>query len=100
MSFVLVSTTRGDELIPSAQSIVAESDDRAKLETLRTQRAKEREDYLKAHFMPWWMEAGIIATEEIQEVPSVRRGRSVDPYNNLPPDDPSLQPRQQNGENS
>ncbi len=69
--FVLISTTRGDELISSRRDVVADSADRKTLENLRRSRANERKAYLAAHPLPWWAMAGVIDSEEIQQVESV-----------------------------
>jgi hypothetical protein len=69
--FVLISTTRGDELIRPSQNVVADSGSREKLEILRDARAKERAEYLAVNPLPWWVEAGIISSEEIKEIDSI-----------------------------
>jgi len=70
-AYVLIARTHGDELIPARDSIVAESIDRTRLEKLKEQREIERAAFLEKQPIPWWMEAGIIASERIEEVPSV-----------------------------
>ena len=71
MSFVLISTTRGDELFPPKTIPVAVSDDRDFLDVFRDQRALEREKWLKDNPLPWWAECAVVDHEDIIEVPSV-----------------------------
>ncbi len=71
MSFVLVSTTRGDDLIAPERKVVATSDDRETLESERDRRSKERSDWLEKNDLPWWSQASIISSETIEEVPSL-----------------------------
>ena len=52
MSFVLVSTTRGDDLIAPERKVVATSDNRAALEAEKDRRSKERSDWLQKNDLP------------------------------------------------
>ncbi len=69
--FVLIGTTRGDELIHSRQVVIAASVHKDRLTALSEARAKERQAYLANHEVPWWSEEAIYEKEEIQEVESV-----------------------------
>ena len=69
--FVLISTTRGDELIRSEKKVVATSANREHLEKLKDERAKERTEWLSKNSLPWWVECSVISDEEIQEVEAV-----------------------------
>ncbi len=73
MEYVLVATTRGDELIRSTQKVIATSDKRGHLEKLKQERAEEREKWLAANAsaVPWWQECSIISDEQIVEVEKV-----------------------------
>jgi hypothetical protein len=70
--FALISTSIGDELIPSEDKIVAFSEDRAKLESLKDERAKERKEWLDKHgrSIQWWQRCSIISSERTEEVES------------------------------
>lgn len=67
--FVLISTTRGDELRDPRRDVIAVSANRETLETMRTVRAKERDEWLTQN--PGYDDGGIISSEEIEEVESV-----------------------------
>lgn len=71
MAFVLISKTRGDELIPSEKKLVFVSRDIQILEYERVRRAKERSKWLFTHEVPWWVEASLITDETIEEVQEI-----------------------------
>lgn len=69
--FVLVSTTRGDDLIAPQKSVTATSESRWDLQTFQDSRSAERAEFLARNVMPYGVEGMVIASEEIVEVPSV-----------------------------
>lgn len=71
MAFVLISKTRGDELIPSEKKLVYVSRERKILEDERERRAKARAEWLATHEVPWWVDASLIADEVIEEVQEI-----------------------------
>lgn len=66
-SYILVGTTRGDDLIPSRKVIVAGSHDRALLEKIAVDRAAERKAWLETHQVPHFSEGAIYEKEEVIE---------------------------------
>jgi hypothetical protein len=74
MPFVLVSTSTGDGLIPSEKNFVMVSDDREALETERDRRAVERKEWLATHELPWWGDYAVIASEKVEEIPTLAGG--------------------------
>lgn len=68
MAFVLIATTKGDDLFPSRDTVVATSKHKHELETLQEARAAERAEYLACHNVPWWQQEAVIGRERIEEV--------------------------------
>lgn len=69
--FVLISITRGDELMPSQRKVEADSHDRRTLELLRDERARVRKQWLATHAVHPCAAYTVIDHEEIQEVASL-----------------------------
>ena len=69
--FVVVGTTRGDDLIPPETKTFAGGEDRDAAERERDRLTKERDDYLVKNQLPWWAKAGVIDKFEVKEVPSL-----------------------------
>ncbi len=70
MAFVLIATSRGDELFPPTKKVIAVSEFRGVLEKMRVERAAERESWLDTHSVSRYQKCVIIAKEEIEEVPT------------------------------
>ena len=70
-SYVLIASTSGDELKGPQSHVVATSTNKAHLESLKKERAAERETYLASHTLPDYVQGSLISSEEIQEVVSV-----------------------------
>ena len=71
MSFILIATSTGDELIPAKDTVVAASNLREPLEDMRIDRAKERAEWLARNPLPWWAQECVIHSERIEEGPVV-----------------------------
>jgi hypothetical protein len=73
MAFVLVSKTRGDDLIPPEKKNVYVSRERKILEDEKERRSKARSERLSTlgDEIPWWAEASLIADEVIEEVQEI-----------------------------
>ncbi len=74
MAFVLIATTRGDELTSSVKTVIAVSESKGALEEMRLRRAAIRESWLDTHSVYWFQQCSIIAQEEIEEVPAICNG--------------------------
>jgi hypothetical protein len=61
--FVLLSVSRGDELIHSEKKVIATSEDRGTLETLKESKEQARDAWLKTNYLPYWAQAGILDYE-------------------------------------
>lgn len=71
MAFILVSETRGDELIHPVKTMIAASDDRLALEHLLLSRETDREQWLKDNPLPDYVLGSVIDREWIEEILSV-----------------------------
>lgn len=67
-SYVLVGTTRGDDLIPPRRVNIAVSDDIMEILILRLKRRQERKEWLQTHDIPWFNQESVFVSEEIEEV--------------------------------
>lgn len=69
--FVLISKTRGDDLVSSTQSVIAGGEDKERLKQLLEDRKEKRSKYLASTPLPCWAYAGVIENEWIEEVKSI-----------------------------
>ncbi len=72
-SYLVTGTTRGDDLVPSKEVVLAACDTHwdAQAELNRIQ--KERDDWMAEHgaSVPWWAECTLYSGFQIREAPHV-----------------------------
>lgn len=69
MAYVLVATSRGDDLFGATKTVVMVSLNKEKLEKLILTRAEERNEWLSKNVVPYGAECSITEKEEVVEVP-------------------------------
>lgn len=71
VSYLVTGTTRGDDLVPSKEVVLAACDTEPEAQAEMTRIENERDDWMQEHgaSVPWWAECTLYDRFEIRAAP-------------------------------